>query len=133
MMNNKKNIEELTSERIKNMGLEEPSADFTRKIMQSVALLPKPKVEKKQINYWYLSIVPVIGLIWLSLVVFKLTNYVIIYWQFFKNGIHPFITSMINIFSRLKNVSPIIIISFIAVLILLVIEEVISRNKQYVR
>jgi hypothetical protein len=132
-MNNKKNIEELTSERVKNIGLEEPSADFTRKIMQSVVLLPQPEIKKKQINYWYLIIAPIIGLIWLSSVVFNLTNYVIIYWQFFKNGIHPFITSTINIFSQLKNVSPIIIISFIAVLILLVIEEVISRNKQYIR
>ncbi len=133
-MNNKKNIEELTSERIKNVGLEEPSADFTSKVMQSVVLLPQPKIEKKLINYRYLIIAPVlIGLIWLSMVIFKLTDYIIMYWQFLRNGIRPLMTSLIDIFIQLKSVSPIIIISFIAVLLLLVIEEVVSRKKQFIR
>ena len=133
-MNNKKNIDELTSERIKNMGLEEPTADFTKKVMQSIALVPQPKMEKKQINYWYLLIAPAaVGLIWFSMATFKLTDYVIIYWQFFKHSVHPYMTSLIDIFIQLKSISPVIIISFIAVLILLVIEEVLSRKKQFIR
>jgi hypothetical protein len=40
--------------------------------------------------------------------------------------------SFVEIFSSLKSVSHIIIIGFIAVLLLLVIEDVVRKNKQFV-
>jgi len=133
-MKNNKNIDELTSKHIKNLGLEEPSADFTSKVMQSVALLPQPEIKPKQFKYWYLLLIPVIaGSIPVTIIAFNLEDFLAIHWLSFKNSVHPFISSFVEIISSLKNVSPIIIISFTAVLLLLIIEEVYSRNKQYVK
>lgn len=133
MKKNEKNIDKLTSERIKNTGLEEPSTDFTWKVMQSIALVPQPKIETNHKRFWLLLVIPVIiGILSGAIVALNLSQYLVNPWPSFMHSLHPFIASFVEIFTSLKSVSPVIIFSFIAVVLLLVIEDFVRRNKQYV-
>jgi hypothetical protein len=133
MKKNNKTIEELTSRRIKNLGPDEPSADFTQKVMQSILIENRPVYSLPQRNYfWLMGLIPLIIIIgWYFLVVFQLTGYADRLWISVTKSIQLFLSIFLSFLIQLKNISiqPTILISFIAILFLLFIEEFLSRTK----
>ena len=132
MKKNDKNMDKLLAGRIKNLGLEDPSADFTLKVMQSVA--EQPAFEVKQRNYWWvLSLIPVlVGICWYFLLIFELTGYVSRFWTSIISGVQPYINAFASLTDQLKGikVSPLLVVGFIAIMILLAIEELFSKAKR---
>ena len=132
MKKNDKNMDKLLAGRIKNLGLEEPSADFTLKVMQSVA--EQPAFEVKQRNYWWiLSLIPIlVGICWYFLLIFELTGYVSRFWTSIISGVQPYINAFVSLTDQFKGikVSPLLIVGFIAIMILLAIEELFSKAKR---
>ena len=132
MKKNDKNMDKLLAGRIKNVGLEEPSADFTLKVMQSVA--EQPAFEVKQRNYWWiLSLIPIlVGICWYFLLIFELTGYVSRFWTSIISGVQPYINAFVSLTDQLKGlkVSPLLIVGFIAIMMLLAIEELFSKAKR---
>jgi len=132
MKKNDKNMDKLLAGRIKNLGLEDPSADFTLKVMQSVA--EQPAFEVKQRNYWWvLSLIPVlVGICWYFLLIFELTGYVSRFWTSIISGVQPYINAFVSLTDQLKGlkVSPLLIVGFIAIMMLLAIEELFSKAKR---
>jgi hypothetical protein len=133
MKKNDKSIDRLTSKQIKNLGLDEPSPDFTFKVMQSIALEPQPEIGIKPRKYWWLLVfVPVITAIaWYCMVTFKLIGYGLLVLTSAENNIKPYIASFIDLFAKLKSltISPFLIVSFIAIISLLIIEDFTARMK----
>jgi len=133
MKKNDKTIDRLTSKQIRNLGLDEPSADFTLKVMQSIALERQPDIIEKPRKYWWLLVfVPLITAIaWYCMVTFKLIGYGSMVLTSTENNIKPYIASFIDLFAKLKSltISPFLIVSFIAVLSLLIIEDLTARMK----
>jgi hypothetical protein len=125
-------MDKLLAGRIKNLGLEEPSADFTLKVMQSVA--EQPAFEVKQKNYWWvLSLIPVlVGICWYFLLIFELTGYVSRFWTSIISGVQPYINAFASLTDQFKGikVSPLLIVGFIAIIMLLTIEELFSKAKR---
>jgi hypothetical protein len=130
MKKNDKILEQLTSRHIKSLGQDEPSADFTLKVMQSIAFEPQPEFVEQQKNYWWLLIfVPAITAIaWYCIVTLKLADYRLLS---LENNMKPFIAPFIELFSKLKGItlSPLLMVSFIAILSLLLIEDLTKRVK----
>jgi hypothetical protein len=128
-MKNEKYLDEITSKHMKNMGLDEPSADFTLKVMQSIALAPQHQIAQKQ-KYWLLLFIPVLmGIGWYMIPSFNLSGYGHQLLFSVRDNIQPLVSSFSDFFSSLKNISPVIIISSLAVLLLLFIEELATRIK----
>jgi hypothetical protein len=134
MKNNKKNMEERTSSRIKNLGFDEPSPDFTQKVMQSILKADRPAYALRPgKSFWLMGLIPVIMIIcWYLLVLFQMTGYIDRLWISVNNSVQLFLSRFISFFIQLKNISiqPTILISFITVLSLLIIEEVVSLTKR---
>jgi hypothetical protein len=134
MKNNKKNIEELTSSLIKNLGLDEPSDDFTQKVMQSILKANRPAYSLQSgKSFWLIGLIPVIIIIcWYILVHFQLTGYIDRLWISVTDSIQSFLSKFLSFFIQIKNISvqPTILISFIAVLSLLIIEEFVGRTRR---
>jgi hypothetical protein len=134
MKNNKKNIEELTSGRIKNLGFDEPSEDFTQKVMQSILTANQPVHSMRPKRYyWLMGLIPVIIIIcWYFLVHFQLTGYIDRFWISVTNSIQTFLGKFLSFLTQLRNISiqPTILISFITVLSLLIIEEFVNRSRR---
>jgi hypothetical protein len=134
MKNDNKTIEELTSSRIKNSGTDEPSADFTQKVMQSILSENRPVTSLKPGNYfWLLGLIPVMLIIsWYFLSIFKLTGTIHHLWISATNSIHIFFSTLLSFSDELESISieSTILISFIAILSLLIIEEFVSRTKR---
>jgi hypothetical protein len=130
MKKNEKSIEQLTSKYVKSLGQDEPSADFTLKVMQSIAFGTQPEFVEQQKNYWWLLIfVPILTAItWYSIVALKLTDYRLLPLEY---NMKPFIAPFIELFSKLKGItlSPFLMVSFIAILSLLLIEDLTKRLK----
>ena len=130
MKKSDKILEQLTSRHIKSLEPDEPSADFTLKVMQSIALETKPEFVEQQKNYWWLLIfVPVLTAItWYCIVALKLAGYRLFS---LENNFKPFIAPFIELFSKLKGItlSPLLMVSFIAILSLLLIEDLTKRVK----
>jgi hypothetical protein len=133
-MKKNKTIDELTFHHIKNLGVDEPSADFTQKVMQSVSKEYQTIHTEKKRNYvWLISLIPVsIILGWFFLVMFDGTAYINRLWITATSSLHSIFSLFSPVFNQLKNLSvqPMIVISFIAMLSLLIIEEFISRAKK---
>jgi hypothetical protein len=134
MKNDKKNTEERTSSRIKNLGFDEPSPDFTQKVMQSILKADQPAYDLRPgKSLWLMGLIPVIMIIcWYLLVLFQLTGYIDRLWISVNNSVQLFLSKFISFFIQLKNISiqPTILISFVTVLSLLIIEEVVSLTKR---
>ena len=128
-----KTIENLTSNRVKKIGLEEPSADFTIKVMKSIVLENQPEYSAQQINYWWvLALVPLFtALGWYIVVFLKLSEHIFHFYVSLHIVIQPFITGFILLFNQLKNISisPLLLVSFLAILSLFTIEEFVHRIK----
>jgi hypothetical protein len=134
MKNNKKNIEELTSSLIKNLGFDEPSADFTQKVMQSILETNRPAYSlRSEKPFWLMGLIPVIIIIsWYFLVHFQLTGTIDRIWISVTNSIQLFLSNFLSFLIQLKNISiqPTIMIGFITVLSLLIIEEFVSWTRR---
>jgi hypothetical protein len=135
-MNNNKTIEEITSGWIKNLGTDEPSADFTQKVMQSILSENQPAYSSRQRNYfWLIGLIPVIIIIsWYLLVIFHLTVYIDHLWISVTRFIQPVLSDVLSLFIQLKSISiqPSILITLIAILFLLIIEEFVGRTKHLI-
>ncbi len=132
MKNNDKINDTLTADRIKNLGLEGPSADFTFKVMQAV-VSEQPVYGVKQRNYWWLlTLIPVfVGIVWFSIVYFGLTVYISNFWVSVVSVVQPYANALVSMVKQVKHISiPMFLpIGFIAILTLLTIEELIGRTK----
>ena len=135
-MNNDETIEEITSGWIKNLASDEPSADFTQKVMQSIISEKQPAYSSRQRNYfWLTGLIPVIIIIsWCLLVIFHLTGYIDHLWISVTRFIQPVLSDILSLFIQLKSISiqPSILIGLIAILFLLIIEEFVSRTKHLI-
>jgi hypothetical protein len=135
-MKNNKTIEEITSRWIKNLGPDEPSADFTQKVMQSILSENQPAYSSRQRNdFWLLGLIPVIIIIsWYLLVIFHLTGYIDHLWISVTKFIQPVLSDVLSLFIQLKSISiqPSILIGLIAILFLLIIEEFVGRTKHLI-
>jgi hypothetical protein len=135
-MKNNKTIEEITSGWIKNLRPDEPSADFTQKVMQSILSENQPAYSTRQRNYfWLIGLIPVIIIIsWYLLVIFHLTGYIDHLWISVTRFIQPVLSDVLSLFIQLKSISiqPSILITLIAILFLLIIEEFVSRTKHLI-
>jgi hypothetical protein len=133
MTKSDKTIEKITARRIKKLGPDEPSDDFTIKVMQTIALETKPEFLVSQKNYrWLIVLIPLcVAISWYIIVLLKLSRYVMLFWTSFLNIIQPLNAQFISLISQLKNlyISPLFLIGFIAVISLLTIEDLISRIK----
>ena len=136
MKNNNKTIEDLTSRWIKNLRPDEPSADFTQKVMQSILSENLPAYSSRQRNYfWLIGLIPIIIIIsWYFLVIFQLTGYIDHLWISVTKSIQPVLSALLSFYNQLKSISiqPTILISFLAILFLLIIEEFIGRTKRLI-
>lgn len=130
MMEN--DIDKESSEWLKKLSLEEPSGDFSRNVMQSVYALENRK--EKAFNYWwFLSLLPLlVGVIWylFTIPVFakNLTNW----WTLALNYYNGINSSFGDFFSKIKgiSISPMIILGFLAILSLLIIEDIFSKSRK---
>ncbi len=131
MNEEEKYIEIITLDHIKKLGLEEPSLDFTSNVMTSIL----QKAEKKEKGWlslygWVaLVVLPlIIFIIWYFLKIFKLTVDIHQTIMIFS----PVVNSITNLFAGFKNfnISPVIFISFVAILLLLALAELIGRTKR---
>ncbi|HEY4785265.1 MAG TPA: hypothetical protein VIH57_04420 [Bacteroidales bacterium] len=133
MKKNDKVMDKLTASRIKNLGVDVPSPDFTLKVMQTVVSI-QPAYAVKQRKYWWaLVFVPVIiGIAWYSIIFFKLTGVVSQLWTFAISEGQGMVMTVISLFSPLKHLDlpPFLVVGFIAILLLLTIEELLKRAKQ---
>lgn len=131
MKKNDKIMDKITASRIKNLGLDDPSPDFTSKVMLSI--MEQPVYAAKPRNYWWLSaFVPVvIGIAWGTIVIFHLTGYILHFWNALNENVKPFSATLVSWVYQVKHIDfpPLVVIGFIAILTLLTIEELISRTK----
>jgi hypothetical protein len=128
-----KNIEEITFSQIKKLGADSPSADFTNKVMQSIL------AENQEVNvpapkryFWLFVLVPLMVILcWYFLVLFNLNVLVVQYLSSITNSSNTFFNSFLNISNQLKNFSiqSTILISFVAIISLLILEELLSKWK----
>ena len=135
-MENNKTIEEITSGWIKNLGPDEPSADFTQKVMQSIVIEKQPAYFSRKRNYlWLTGLIPVVIIIsWRLLVIFHLTVYIDRLWISVTRFIQPVLSDVLSLFIQLKSISiqPSILIGLTAILFLLIIEEFVGRTKHLI-
>lgn len=121
----------LISKSIKELGLDEPSADFTSNIMQAVSA--QPAIAPKQDQYWWwLSVIPVMGVIaWFVLYGSMLTGYISQFWESLGSLVHPYIQAVTSFPEHVKNmkVSPLLLAGFLAIVVLLTIEELQRKAK----
>jgi len=125
-------IDKLTSMKIKSMGLDEPSDDFTLKIMHTI-VAEQPVYSMKQRNYWWLlSFVPIfLGISYYILFIFGQTIFLSDFATSLLNMVKPSIgvfSSLLNLFKQI-TIPPMFLIGFIAMLSLLTLEEIISSVK----
>jgi hypothetical protein len=134
MKDNKKNIDELTSVRIKNLGLDEPSDEFIQNVMQSILKADQPAYARRPVKYyWLLGLIPVVIIIsWYLLVLFHMTGFVEGVWIAVTHAVESFLSKFLSFFIQMKsiNLQPTILIGFFTVLSLLVIEEFAVRVRR---
>jgi hypothetical protein len=131
-----KTMDELTFKRIKNLGLDEPSADFTQKIMQAVlaeATTPVSVVRPRNYWYWLSALIPAIIVVaWYLDNTYQWTGGAINhFFSSLANMLQPSLSAFFTSISQLKSISiqPIVFVSFAAILSLLIIEEVVRRAR----
>ena len=135
-MNKNKNnitIEELTFRRIKSLGPDEPSADFTQKVMQSISWENRSAYSLQRKNYfWMIGLISVIIIIGgFFLAIFQWPGYIDRLWVSLTEFLQPILNSFQSISVQLRNLSiqTTILISFIAIFSLLIIDEFVKRIK----
>jgi hypothetical protein len=133
-MEDEKYIEKLTGDHIKMVGYADPSFDFTGMVMKSIALKAVVKEEPWIKRYWWsITIIPLMGIVtWFLSSIINLKAMFISLQLTVNTIINPFYDMMIGLGTSLKNmsISPFILVSFTAILLLLVIEELVARMKR---
>lgn len=132
MMENDVNIDKLTARWLKKIEPEEPSDTFANSVMQSVFALKVEKPFNRANYWWFLLFIPVLvaGGWYLSTLPEFVTKVAAI-WESILNYYHGLNAYFASIFIRIKSmtISPMIILGFLAVLSLLIIEDVFSKNR----
>ena len=131
MKTNDEEIDKLIAGSIRSIGLDEPSADFTLNVMQAITV-EKPVIANQSRYWWWLSLIPLLmGLIWGSIYFFKLSGPISHFFSKVISSAQPLFGSITTIPEQLKAVKipPILILGFVAIMMLLAIEELISRTK----
>lgn len=130
MMEN--DIDKASSEWLKKLSPEEPSGNFSRNVMQSIYALESRK--EKDFNYWwFLTLLPVLGAgIWYLFTFPIFTRSLTNWWAVALNYYNGLNTSFGDFFSKIKglSISPMIILGFLAILSLLVIEDIFSKSRK---
>ncbi|MBN1416405.1 MAG: hypothetical protein JW973_14980 [Bacteroidales bacterium] len=133
-MKNESKTEELTFRRIKDLGPDEPSADFTQKVMQSVLSENlQAYAPRRRRHLWLIGLIPAILIIsWGIITILQRTEYIDRLRASIKEVIQPFLDSFLLIIVHIKTLSihPTILISFTVILSLLIVEEFFSSMKQ---
>ncbi len=135
MVHDNKEIERLTGELVKNTPMEEPSALFTERVMQSVFAAKAPVVKQASFNYnyyWLLLTIPaVIAGGWYISVSPVLMNKIFLFLEPLGILMHSIASVFTDFLHQLINisVSPMILIGSAAVLSLLVFENLITREE----
>jgi len=132
MMENETNIDKITAGWLKKVKAEEPSDRFAVNVMQSIYKLQNEK-SSDEINYWwFLILIPVFvagGWYLSTLPAFmaKLSEI----WITSLNFYNSLNSSFGEMFSNLKNItiSPFVILGFLAILSLLVVEDIFSKSR----
>jgi hypothetical protein len=125
------NIDKITEGWLKNLETEEPSSSFTANVMQSVYALNN--ATEKSFNYWWLlTSIPVFAaggwyLSTLPLFMEKFNKFVFVLNSYYQAGNSTFA----DIFKSFKSItiSPIIILGFLAVLSLLLLDDIFKKSK----
>jgi hypothetical protein len=133
---NEENIDQVTGKLIKKTGIEEPSALFTERVMQSVIAFQQTKEDTNSFQYkWLLLAFPVVifggwYLTTFPLILNKFLEILDSVGQYFNS----LFSGLINTFQQLGNISisPIVIMGSLAVLSLLVIDAILTRKKYQV-
>jgi hypothetical protein len=126
-------IEELTAKRIKKLGLDEPSANFTLKVMEHITLEKQPEILSQRINFWWFALTPVLaGITWYALVLLKPMGYFNKLWLSVLNFFQTFIDLFLSLVTNLKSISisPLLLVGFTAIFSLMTLEEIVHRMKR---
>lgn len=133
MDNNDKDIDRVTSAWLEKLALEEPSEGFSKNVMGSIYALNQNKLDDKFNFWWFLPAIPVLiaGGWYLSTLpgfMVKLNIYrtwIIEFYDTLNSGFG-------EIFGQVKqiSISPFVILIFLAILSLLVIEDIFSKSRQ---
>lgn len=127
MMENNKEFDSVASEWLKKLPLDEPSDNFSLNVMQSVYALESNK-EKGGFNYWWLlALIPVLaGLGWYLSSAPAFSEYFSSIWDSFQDYYNSLNVSFGEKVGSVKNISisPLVILGFLAILSLLVIEDI---------
>jgi hypothetical protein len=132
MKENDKTIDKLSSLRIKGIGLDEPSADFTVRVMKVIEEQPVYQTKQKS-NWWMLSLVPVsIAVCSYIIVFFELSGPIYAFWTSFLDFSKPLASRFLSFLAQLKNINipPMFLVGFLAILSLLAIEEIVGKLKR---
>ncbi|HEX3008801.1 MAG TPA: hypothetical protein VHO90_14430 [Bacteroidales bacterium] len=131
MMENNRDIEEAVSGWMKKLSFDEPSKGFSGDVMQSVYALNKSKA-KNRFGYWFLVLVPILAACgwYLSLQPAFVAKFKII-WSEVQNYYDTLNSSVGEMVGQLKDISisPIVILIFMAILSLLIIEDIFSTKR----
>ena len=133
MKNNINNLDELTFKRIQNIRLDEPSQEFTQKVMQTILLKnASANSIKNRSYYWMIAIIPTfIFIVLYSIRIFHWTD--IMNRLLFSSikSMEVFLALLNSFLLKIKNIHihSTIMLSSCAVLFLLLIEEFLRRFK----
>ena len=135
-MDEDKNIDRATSGWLKKMTLDDPSENFSKNVMNSIYAL-EVKTSEDNFNYWWLLLlIPVFGaggwyLSTLPEFMAKLT----MFWTSTVEYYNSLNSGFGEMFGRLKgiSISPVVILIFLAVLSLLIIEDIFSKSRHNVK
>lgn len=133
MIHNEEDLNRITGKLVRKTGIEEPSALFTERVMQSVFAVQPPKEEHQTLQYfWFLLAVPLLfGAGWYLTTLPEIMNKFLKYFDPIELFFYSVFSFIADFFQKLGSIfiSPSLIIGSLAVLILLVIETIITRKK----
>lgn len=135
-MDEDKNIDRATSGWLKKMTLDDPSDNFSKNVMNSIYALDARSSEDHFNYWWLLLLIPVFGaggwyLSTLPEFLAKFTNV----WTSITEYYNSLNSGFGEVFGSLKgiSISPIVILIFLAILSLLIIEDIFSKSRQNVK
>jgi hypothetical protein len=133
-MKNNKTLDELTFRRVKNLRPDEPSVDFTQKVMQSILSAVNPSYTlPRRYNFWLMGLIPIflIGS-WYLFAILQWTGYIDTLWIAAAALLQPLISTFRSLFIQLETlrIPPATLFIFVAILSLLVAEEFLGRKRQ---
>lgn len=130
-MENDKEITAATSKWLQKLPFDEPSENFQRNVMQTIFALDAKKENDSLSYWWFLLLIPafVAGGWFLSTSISVNLSGA---WQSIQEYYFSINSGMGEFFHRIKsiNISPAIILIFLAVLSLLVVEDIFSKSRQ---